>query len=610
MKSSDPTQRRSHSTAIFCTLFAALSFTTPSSPAQDATAAQTPSKVDPTPYTVQERALNHRLMSRVIQSTDADGKAITQTNSYTELATGLHYLQDGKLVESKAEITILPQGGAAATQGQHQAYFPANLNGGVIDLVMPDGRELKSQIRGLGYYDKATGKNVLLAEVRDTEGTLYPPNVIVYENAFNGLHADVRYTYTRFGFEQDIILRESLAEPDKYSLSPETTRIETLTEFIEAPEPKKSVSTSSTKATDPDQNLNFASMTMVRGRAFSIGDPSRTNQSIPVSKSWEQIDGRNFLIEQVDYLKVAPQLQTLPKPVKGASLNPKFKNSKIGRLASVRQLPAAGKAASKALKPLRLAKAETTPRPGLVLDYLVILNPSETLFTFQAGNTYKVDVVHLAEATTIQAGAVIKHSYSGYNFASLFLTGGLRCESSSCNPAVYTHVDDNSVGEPIGSGNPSRTYGPLMYLMDYTRVEPWHVKNLVIKHGEFGIMVGDNSGVHLQNCQFFDDLTAVRIDDGVSGDINLDNDLFSDCDYGVVMTQSQNVSGHNVTAGGYSQFCSGSGQLNLAASALNGPGSTTDSGTVNVSPGSGFEDLTMLLPTANPKELQICSCVF
>ena len=125
-------QRRSLSKAIVFSLTTALGILVQSSLAQSSIA------VDPTPYTVQERALNHRVMSRVIQTTDAEGKTITKTNSYTELATGLHYLQDGKLVESKAEITILPQGGAAATQGQHKAYFPANLNSGVVDLVMPD----------------------------------------------------------------------------------------------------------------------------------------------------------------------------------------------------------------------------------------------------------------------------------------------------------------------------------------------------------------------------------------------------------------------------------------------------------------------------------------
>ena len=46
-------------------------------------------------------------MSKVISTTDADGKVTTKTNSYTELATGLHYLQDGKLVESKAEVLVL-----------------------------------------------------------------------------------------------------------------------------------------------------------------------------------------------------------------------------------------------------------------------------------------------------------------------------------------------------------------------------------------------------------------------------------------------------------------------------------------------------------------------
>ena len=97
MKPHDLSPRRSLTMGVCCTLSAALGLFISSGLAQDATAAQTSSKIDPTPYTVQERALNHRVMSRVIQTTDADGKSITKTNSYTELATGLHYLQDGNL---------------------------------------------------------------------------------------------------------------------------------------------------------------------------------------------------------------------------------------------------------------------------------------------------------------------------------------------------------------------------------------------------------------------------------------------------------------------------------------------------------------------------------
>ena len=40
-------------------------------------------------------------------------------------------------MESKEEIEILPNGTAAATQGQHQAHFPGDIYNGVIEVVTP-----------------------------------------------------------------------------------------------------------------------------------------------------------------------------------------------------------------------------------------------------------------------------------------------------------------------------------------------------------------------------------------------------------------------------------------------------------------------------------------
>jgi hypothetical protein len=82
------------------------------------------------PYIVQDRALNHRLMSRVVQSPGADG--VIKTNSYTEIATGLHYVENGQLVESRPEIVLLPDGSAAATKGDN------DLNGLVSGLTTRD----------------------------------------------------------------------------------------------------------------------------------------------------------------------------------------------------------------------------------------------------------------------------------------------------------------------------------------------------------------------------------------------------------------------------------------------------------------------------------------
>jgi len=119
-------------------------------------------------------------------------------------------------------------------------------------------------------------------------------------------------------------------------------------------------------------------------------------------------------------------------------------------------------------------------------------------------------------------------------------------------------------GEVIGNGYPSRTYGPLIDVSYYSLGSAWELKGLIIKHGEFGIVVDDNNGINIDNCQFVDDLTAVRIADGNTGNIYLNNVRFTDCDYCMVMTQNQNVSGQNVTASGYSIFCDGAGQVSIS----------------------------------------------
>src|SRR5439155_18165367 len=67
---------------------------------------------------------------------------------------------------------------------------------------------------------------------------LHPPNVIVYPDAFTDIKADLRYTYTIYGLEQDIVLLERPETPDTFGLDPKTTRLEVVTEFDQALEPK------------------------------------------------------------------------------------------------------------------------------------------------------------------------------------------------------------------------------------------------------------------------------------------------------------------------------------------------------------------------------------
>ena len=135
----------------------------------------------------------------------------------------------------------MSNGTAAATQGQHQAYFPGDIYQGEIRLVTPDGKTLRSRPLGLSYFD---GNNsVLIAELKDSTGWLVGSNQIIYPDAFTDFKADLRYTYTKAGFEQDIILREQPPSPKSFGLDPETTRLQVLTEFFNPPQPAVTTTT-------------------------------------------------------------------------------------------------------------------------------------------------------------------------------------------------------------------------------------------------------------------------------------------------------------------------------------------------------------------------------
>jgi hypothetical protein len=67
-------------------------------------------------YQIVARGPHHRVWSRVALETNALGNAVAHTNSYTELATGMHYASNGQWLESKAEIELLADGAAACAR--------------------------------------------------------------------------------------------------------------------------------------------------------------------------------------------------------------------------------------------------------------------------------------------------------------------------------------------------------------------------------------------------------------------------------------------------------------------------------------------------------------
>lgn len=71
-----------------------------------------------------ERGPHSREWLKVTSVTNRIGGIVTRTNTaYVELATGMHYVRSGRWVESKEQVEILAEGGAAATNGQHKRQW-------------------------------------------------------------------------------------------------------------------------------------------------------------------------------------------------------------------------------------------------------------------------------------------------------------------------------------------------------------------------------------------------------------------------------------------------------------------------------------------------------
>ena len=141
----------------YATLAAAalLIFSGMKAPAQNAA-----EKSSPEAHVIAERGAHHRTWQRERLVTLPDGRTVNRPTGYTELATGLHYFENGAWRETREEIVITPSG-AAAMQGPHRVQFTGNLNThGAITLTAPDGKTLRSHVLGLAYTDTTTGESI------------------------------------------------------------------------------------------------------------------------------------------------------------------------------------------------------------------------------------------------------------------------------------------------------------------------------------------------------------------------------------------------------------------------------------------------------------------
>lgn len=446
---------------------------------------------DNTAYSVVERGANHCLWEKVSYVLGPDGEPLPIKHRYTELASGLNYQDvNGQWQESK-EVIEPYSSGAIARYGQYQVIFAHNLNSyGAIDMQTPDGKRLRSNILGLMYHDTLDDKAVLIGQVRDSQGELISSNQVLYANAFDGVKADVRYTYNKGNFHQDVILREQLPSPSVYGLNPETTEVEVMTEFVDEPQVTTAASLSQS-----DEEIGWGSVWLGRGKAFDMGNATDNRLATPVRKNYVNIQGRHILLEKVKLAAMSSVMSKLPLqssiPIKSGILLANTLN--LPKLPPVRQAKSA----------IRLAQNEI-PEKGYVIDYVAVTS-GETNYTFAGDTTYYISgQVNLYGTTTVEGGAVLK--YTNTATATLSLSGPLNFQTGAYRPAFFTAKDDNMVGEKISgsTGNPTINYYGKGFVYDYSQIGVLaNIHDVRFRYLNSGITFSYGYGHIIRDAQFF-----------------------------------------------------------------------------------------------------------
>jgi RHS repeat-associated protein len=466
------------------------------------------------------RVLKRERHQRIVQT--ASGGA------YTEMADGLCYQDErGNWFDSEELFEIIGTT-AVARRGQHKVTLAANINSErVVELIAPDGKRFVSRFAGLSYFDAASGQNILLARVQDSIGVIHPPNQVIYPAALagDGFTADVRYTWRKGSFEQDVILREPPPSPEAFQMNPATTRLQAWTMFVEAPEPevyarilrKETDAAARQVMVEPDfadQELKFGALAISLGQAFSLGQ-DKDVQSIPVGKEWGSTEaGETFLIESLEYPAAKSRLDELSEK-KAASIIKEGVSNLAARRLSRSQLMAAlakpivSQAAGEGQ--MQVAQTDSPARPGFVIDYITVYSGyphSYNNHVFQSGQTYYLSgPITLTGTAVLEGGSVLK--LNGGSYGS---TGGLRVDSGSSiksiatawNPCIITAMDDNTVGEVIAgsTGTPVGAYGGSAIHIQYASA-PVSLAHIRVRYATIGMNLQHCSGLHeIRHSQF------------------------------------------------------------------------------------------------------------
>ncbi len=467
--------------------------------------------------------------------------AKTGPRRIVEIGTGMNYWNGLQWVPSNP--TFVPvANGFVASQLQDPVQLAGDLyTTNAVTVRTPEGIILGSSPVAVALYDAASGNFAVIATVTNCQATLVESNQVLYPDAFSGnVCASVVYTISQGTFHQDVVFTGPL-DPADYGFPRDTTRIQIITEFYGAPTPDELTrplyveanAKVRAKMASPDlidHQLGFGRFVMTTGRAYVA--PSVVNPNgleTPVAKEYKKVGDGTYLFESVPYTTIAAALSNLPP------CHPSFGSTKIKSTKGYANIPRPG---NKPYAGPLMARASHAPVHGVVVDYVANVDtPMNSAKIFQGDYTYLVSqAVFCNGPTTIEGGAVFKYKTG----TSITLNSTLTCKTGQYRPAIFTAVDDDSVGDTMyhvdnsgytGHISSSGYANPALYAPSAMKFT-----GLRIRYAQEAIKVYGFSGFtwSVSHAQFVNCIKGIEIQGGGCGcgcspnnNFNVNNCLFS-----------------------------------------------------------------------------------
>ena len=180
--------------------------------------------------------------------------------------------------------------------------------------------------------------------------------------------------------------------------------------------------------------------------------PLQTNGTTAgVIKEFRQIEGRRFLIESVAYVDLLAGLESLPECLPpGVSEQGALRKNNLKYGYAALPKPASMKSAARPARKTSTELAALRPR-GVVVDYRAVLTAGATLL--QCDVTYLVTNNFSCASLTVEGGSVTKYKVG----ASISVSGSAYFKTSQWRVAIFTAIDDDTVGESMNGFNAAYT---------------------------------------------------------------------------------------------------------------------------------------------------------